>query len=355
MKNMMKEYLGSEYTNNHLRNFCLYWMKALEGSGDEWRKKNDLDCLYFNKDLRADTLISAWTPVKWVADCLNREYDIRFYKKTKNPADPYRDLKLLANDREAYLPPFHKLVRLLDEFLALAEQRCNYILLPDRDMNRDRYRCSTKDGEIRLFDEVPATLYHIFEKETLGKYFENKDEVVAWVKREHLEIGFDGNVIDQAYVLPLVPDLHPGEAKWLTEEEEIESALKYMISLLERRKTVMSNVPYIVYVENYYYEPNGNMGWNHSFNCAWGLMEDGTIIPIDSKKEADEIRRNIFQKDGFQWPAIKSAGSTTCTNTYIREDYLEQFQAYRKRGRSSLKIMRMMSEDKSVIMEQNVD
>lgn len=28
MKNMMKEYLGSDYSNNHLRNFCLYWMKG---------------------------------------------------------------------------------------------------------------------------------------------------------------------------------------------------------------------------------------------------------------------------------------------------------------------------------------
>ena len=30
MKNMMKEYLGNDYSNNHLRNFCLYWIKGLE-------------------------------------------------------------------------------------------------------------------------------------------------------------------------------------------------------------------------------------------------------------------------------------------------------------------------------------
>ncbi len=28
MKNMMKEYLGNDYSNDHLRNFCLYWIKA---------------------------------------------------------------------------------------------------------------------------------------------------------------------------------------------------------------------------------------------------------------------------------------------------------------------------------------
>lgn len=56
----MKKYIGeSNYSEtNHVRNFCLYWIKASKGSGDEWRKENDLDCLYFNGDLRADTLIS---------------------------------------------------------------------------------------------------------------------------------------------------------------------------------------------------------------------------------------------------------------------------------------------------------
>ena len=80
MMNMMKEYLKKDYSDNHLRNFCLYWLKGTGGHGDEWRKDNDLDCLYFGGDLRADTLMSAWTPVKWVADYINKEKGIRFYK-----------------------------------------------------------------------------------------------------------------------------------------------------------------------------------------------------------------------------------------------------------------------------------
>ena len=79
MKNMMKEYLGNDYTENHLKNFCLYWMKAAKGYGDEWRAGNDLDCLYFDGNLRADTLMSAWTPIKWVADFVNSESGIKFY------------------------------------------------------------------------------------------------------------------------------------------------------------------------------------------------------------------------------------------------------------------------------------
>ena len=105
MRNMMKEYLGNEYSSNHLWNFCLYWMRALKGSGDEWRQKNDLDCLYFEGDLRADTLMSAWAPVRWVAECLNKEYGMKFYKRAKYKKDADYYLKLLAEDRDAYLPP----------------------------------------------------------------------------------------------------------------------------------------------------------------------------------------------------------------------------------------------------------
>lgn len=27
-RNMMKSYLGDSYSSNHLKNFCLYWMKG---------------------------------------------------------------------------------------------------------------------------------------------------------------------------------------------------------------------------------------------------------------------------------------------------------------------------------------
>ncbi len=252
MKNMMKVYLGDEYSNDHLKNFCLYWMKAGEGSGDEWRKKNDLDCLYFDGDLRADTLMSAWTPVKWVVDCLNREYGMKFYKKAKDKDDPNHYLKLLANDRDAYLPSNAELTQLLDRFLELAELRCNYILLPDRAMNPARYR-SVIDGEEKwLFDEVPVMLCHIFDENWFGKYFkkysdsemslESKElpplDQVEWIKQECLECGFESGIIGKEHVRPLIKGLPADEAKWMTEEEEIREALEYMIMFLEARQSV---------------------------------------------------------------------------------------------------------------------
>ena len=241
MKNMMKQYLGNEYSENHLRNFCLYWMKAAGGRGDEWRKENDLDCLYFDGDLRADTLMSAWTPVKWVADCLNRDSEIAFYKVSRISEDPHHDLKLLSEEGDMYLPKDHELVKLLNRFLELAELRCNFILLPDRKMNSGRYRTYIKGEQTWLYDEVPATLSHIFDKDSLGRYFLGDDgdvdieAVKAWVEREHLEMGFEDGVIDNDRIRQLIHGLDPYTAKWLTDEKEIHEALEYMIDFLQLR------------------------------------------------------------------------------------------------------------------------
>lgn len=262
MNNMMKEYLGNDYSDNHLKNFCLYWMKGRETKPkledteewkirfDEWRRKNDLDCLYFDGDMRADTLMSAWTPVKWVADRLNSEYGMKFYKEAKGDPDFY--LKLLAYDREAYLPSKHDLVKLLDRFLELAELSCNYILLPDRDMNKARFSCSVNGETVSLFDEVPAMLYHIYQKESLGRFFlgdngeTDREKVEAWICREHLYMGFRNEDMHFARenskspeIIPLILGLDPAEGKWLTEENEIKEALLYMIRFLEQRQRVL--------------------------------------------------------------------------------------------------------------------
>lgn len=241
MKNMMKEYLKNDYSDNHLRNFCLYWTKAAGGSGDEWRRGNDLDCLYFGGDLRADTLMSAWTPIKWVADLINKDRGVRFCKRRKDSDDPCRDLRILAEEGEKYLPHDNRLVKLLDTFLELAEQRCNFILLTDRRMNRARYKSYINGKKVWLCDEVPVTLSHVFDKNSLGRYFTtdagevDKSLVTSWIKREHLEMGFTDNRIAPENVRPLIEGLDPYKAKWLKDADEIEEALGYMIDFLEKR------------------------------------------------------------------------------------------------------------------------
>ncbi|MGE9993615.1 hypothetical protein ACQRBK_01040 [Peptoniphilaceae bacterium SGI.137] len=261
LKNMMKEYLGRDYSDNYLRNFCIYWMKGREslpakectkeggGRFRKWRQNNDLDCLYFDGDLRADTLMSAWTPIKWVADCVNKEKGMKFYKSSDNNPNYY--LKLLAENRDKYLPPKHELVLLLDRFLELAELRCNYILLPDSKMNAARYKCIVNGKIVMLYDEVPGMLYHIYQKESLGRFFLDKNgnldcqKIETWILAEHLCMGFKNNDIHSRKensnvpeILPLTRTLHPAKGRWLTKHSEIKEALQYMIRFLEQRNRI---------------------------------------------------------------------------------------------------------------------
>ncbi|SCY29264.1 hypothetical protein SAMN02910292_01350 [Lachnospiraceae bacterium XBB2008] len=245
MKNMMREYLGKEYTDNKIKNFCRYWLKASEGSGDTWRAENDLDCMYFGGDLRADTLMSAWTPIKWVAEYVNEENGMKFCKVARNHDDPGHYLKLLLENPDVYLPRKHPLVQLLYRFLELAELRCNFICLPDRDMNPARYRTTIKGRDTWLYDEVPVTLSHIFDPDSLGRFFLNRygqvdrGKVIGWIISEHLEMGFKDGVIDRDHVIPY-SELQPADKpRWFNEGQKLKDMLQYNINFLMARLTVL--------------------------------------------------------------------------------------------------------------------
>ena len=290
MENMMKVYLGDDYSDDYLKNFCRYWLKGMacrpswenteesRAAYDTWRKENDLDCLYYGGDLKADTLMSAWTPISWVLNLLNKGKGKVFYK-TK------ADIRLLMENIDKYLPRDNELVRLLYRFLELAEQPCNYILLPDRKMNTDRY-CFRRSAKFRmLYDQVPATLWHVFEKETLGMYFldENgevdEEAVAAWILRERLEIGFKNKVVKQSEVLPLVEGLEPCDAKRFTTADEIKQALTYMIRFLEMRKAAVEPlaVMFLVPRENTMrLNGEGTLEKALPEDC-WGLYGDGAV------------------------------------------------------------------------------
>lgn len=80
-ENMMKKYLGDRYSTNHIINFINYWIDGY----DKPRALSDLDCLYYDGDLNADTIFSVWTPIKFVLDCLNPKEKFYKYNKYGNP------------------------------------------------------------------------------------------------------------------------------------------------------------------------------------------------------------------------------------------------------------------------------
>ena len=298
MENKMNEYLGDEYNyRTPVKNYLKYVLKGLktkpawentaEGRKrfDAWRKENDLDCIYFGGDLNADTLISAWTPTKWVLDLLNEEK----FRKPATWDDPNRSgfEELLANT-DKYLPPEHDLVKRLNYLLYLTEKKCNYIILPKREMNRARYSMNVNGGKLELFDEVPAMLWHVFDPETLGSFFANEDgsfdeaKVVSWIREEHLTMGFEHGIVAQDKVRPLIHGLAPKDAKWLKDEDEIRHALDYMNRFLEQREnetelmvSMFTNPKQKVLSIN----KDGSIAEPED-GLAWGLFKDGIIRKI---------------------------------------------------------------------------
>ena len=63
MENLMKKYLGDDYCNNHLKNYCRYWMRLSEGKGDdelpaeEWVKREGLEMGFKDGIISQDTVL----------------------------------------------------------------------------------------------------------------------------------------------------------------------------------------------------------------------------------------------------------------------------------------------------------
>lgn len=224
MKNEMKNYLGNDYSESSIRNFLTYWQKPSEP-----RESNDLDCIYLNGDLNADTLISFWTPLKWVLQILNP--DERFLKTNTEDGDPFLYLKKLEKDLDKYLPRSDELVERLYKLASLAETRANVFRLPDRAMNGSRYRY--------FYDEVPATLYNIFERGRFHKFFKDESDARKWIFEQDLQVAFKDENIEKTNLRPLLPGLPLYAPIWPETREDVKTILEEMIYLLEARYKVM--------------------------------------------------------------------------------------------------------------------
>lgn len=313
----MKEYLGDAYNENHIINFLNYWMKGQDvfvsyDSNNlqlyhEWRRANDLDCIAKGGDLRADTLVSMWTPIKWVLNCLNP--DIKVYKTAKG-SDPNCYLRKLRDEYEVYFTSEDdekkSLVAKLDRLCQLAELECNFILLPGdgRDngsgMNPERYCLKRDDKTTYLYDQVPCTLYHVFENDTLGKYFQNEDDVVSWIKREHLDVGFNGD-ISQENIIPMFENDRNTLAlgKIPSNDFEVDEMLDYCIDLLLKRA--------------------GSMMTNNK------ILKDNTIhngiVVYGIEEDEKTIKKEIFFFDD-------SSGNLYVSNNINKEHILKVLNSY---------------------------
>lgn len=170
--------------------------------------------------IRGDTMISFFTPYKMaikrkIGLVYNKDLDCLNELIRKKDEAGYKDVN-----------------REFERFINLYHSRGNLLLLPERvnniqaRMNPDRYACSE--------DRIDKSLYECFPGGKLSKYFENKiGKVQEWVKEEHLEMLFEGEIVRENIIKFTSLDI--GKYYKDMSAEDIYDFIDKMVGIIEER------------------------------------------------------------------------------------------------------------------------
>lgn len=161
-----------------------YWMDY-KGSGDTYRKKNDLDCILTGGNLNADSLISLWLPLRYVLNKADQE-PWRVYSKQQNLKKNADFLKNLKENLQLFIPDKY-LLNATERLFTLGRTRANVIILPYRKWNVIR-------GGSPYWDYFPHFLYDLLCTEDKEFLKATQD----WIEAENLQMFFnEGNIVKE--------------------------------------------------------------------------------------------------------------------------------------------------------------
>lgn len=158
-----------------------YWIDY-KGSGDEYRKSHDLDCMLTEGNLYADTLISLWLPLRYVLNFSGTNQWEKYRVGVKNIKNNDEFMYLLKENLSDFIPNEEILVK-LEELFKLGRTRANVIILPYRRWNAMR-------GGDPYWEYVPHFLYDLLNTEDVCFL----ETVQGWIEREHLQMFFAGKI-----------------------------------------------------------------------------------------------------------------------------------------------------------------
>ncbi|WP_102264464.1 DUF1413 domain-containing protein [Mesobacillus jeotgali] len=252
-ENKMMDYLGEKYSDNPIVNYLQYFKQGIHESeislNERWRKENDLDVIWLDGDLNADTIFSVWMPLKMSLQS-SKTYP---YKMKGNKYYPYKDdayqgkqgiihfLSDIISNIDKYLP--RNEWEELYQFAELASTISNVIRLPDKGRGmQKRGIIEIVDGKQIIvdsfYDQIPRTLYECFEggefrnKYKNREYFKNDKELKDWILDQDLDILFSNGVISRETIKPLIPRLTASESEWLSDKKDILEMLKQFNKIL---------------------------------------------------------------------------------------------------------------------------
>ena len=203
--------------------------KEYEGEYEKFRLKYDADARFYNETLndpvaafRGDTVTSFYSLYKEV---LNRITGLTFHK-SNNPLD-----ELIAKRNE---PGFKEANDRFIKFAEINNTAGNFMLLPRREMNVARYRCSQ--------DRIDKSLYECFPDGALAKYFGTNEEMqlenlLDWIKSQNLEMMFKNSEITRDNIIPFNKNNPFVMYKNMT-LDELDEFLNNVVKLIKERNKI---------------------------------------------------------------------------------------------------------------------
>lgn len=153
---------------------------------DDFRSKNDLDCILCNGELKADIIFSLWIPLRFTLVRLNdyQELNRIFTEVKKIPV--CEKIVEQPDIIKSLLPYENNTVLLLSELFALGRTRANVMLLKER-WHQNR-------GNEPYWDYMPYYLFECFEGGYFSSAFSSDAELKNWIEREHLNNFFNKEI-----------------------------------------------------------------------------------------------------------------------------------------------------------------
>lgn len=201
--------------------------KGNEKLHDDYRSKNDLDCILNDGNLHADTIISLWLPLRMVLVRINGYDKLNELENINNRFLFLKKLILDNNTLEKYLPVDDERVVLLSKLFEIGQKKENTMILPRRDMQSKGEKC---------YDYMPYFLYECFQGGMFSEPFENDIEKLReWVNEQKLSMFFKEEKIQKENIIDLSGS---GDIKNNIPPSKMElNMLKNYIDILEKRSS----------------------------------------------------------------------------------------------------------------------
>lgn len=183
----------------------------LQKDRDNLRLKYDDDAKYYYEEvgldkeeaLKADTIVSFFTPYKglleleanWKTSKSIGYLEALIKRIIDGPDEKKYDQKTIEKINKILSVNNNEIIK---DFAEVCYTKGNYMLLPARKMNIERYNISQ--------DRIDLALYECFSGGKLAHFFDNDDKLRKWIIREKLNGLFYGNELNRENIKWLVPE-----------------------------------------------------------------------------------------------------------------------------------------------------